>query len=160
MSNNRRPNGFPVMKSAKVDGEWITTIDGIQVKDAKKSLRVDLVGIACRAPKRGHPRYCFAAKKLKNALHAEDVIVSRRNTYILSKGIYWRYMTTQALRTQEIAFDQTGDFFDAEYTIRAPSGAEKLGAQKKRGKRPPPSGKSTGKEIKPTKLSPHVRPRI
>lgn len=123
-------------------------IDGIPVKDALRSVTLEISRKDISGADRKNPESCVAAA----ACHAHlgkvrDVRVHLSRIFILrEKTEFWeRYETPRALRAEIIAFDRGGRFEPGTFELRPPvSYRKKGGARKSSGDR----GKAASKRAK------------
>lgn len=127
-------------------------IDGLPVKDGKKSI---VISISDRDVKNGtlkKPNSCAAALCCKRELGATEAHVHTSRVYLRFNGHWQRYLTSAALRAEIVAFDRGGRFEPGEYRLirMQPSRQNDVSRTKKRGK---------GKKRQPYHMVTNVRPR-
>lgn len=132
----------------------IMNIDGLPVKDAKKSV---ILAITAGDVKKGKVKdigSCAAAVACKRQLGATEAHVHKTRTYLRYNGHWERYMTPQSLQAEIVAFDRGGKFEPGEHrlTKMAPSRplGKKSGPRRDKGKKR--QGYRVVKNIRPSAL--------
>lgn len=92
-------------------------INGVKVKDANKSLRLNITKNDVKLGATKDAASCAAARALCRLPEVEQARVHLGRTY-LKMGEQWvRFQTPDALRSEIIAFDRGGQFAPGEYTL-------------------------------------------
>ena len=92
-------------------------IEGLPVKDAKKSAILHITPTDVKKGKVKDPSGCAAALACIRDLGASDAHVHVGRTYLRFNGHWTRYNTSQALRAEIVAFDRGGKFEPGEYRL-------------------------------------------
>lgn len=87
------------------------------VRNAGRSLRINVTEADIKKGKRLNPNACAAAQCILRATKADAVQVNRGVTYIKRGKIWTRYATTGALRLETIVWDRGGRFIPGEYDL-------------------------------------------
>jgi len=97
----------------------VKKLNGVEVSDANKSLRIDISQDDVKNGKPLDPQNCAAAECIKRTLGADDVYIHRGVCYIKRKGAkrYTRYATSSGLRLETIIFDRGGAFMPGYYDL-------------------------------------------
>lgn len=106
-------------------------IDGLKVVDAKKPMTLTITKKDVQVGNTKDPAACAAAQCLKRMPEVEQARVHIGRTYLKMNGAWYRFKTSEALRTEIVAFDRGGTFEPGAYSIVPLSPAER----EKRGKR-------------------------
>lgn len=116
----------------------IMTIDGLPVKDARKSVILHVTTGDIRKAKVKDPSACAAALACKRDLGAKEAQIHKSRTYLRFNGHWTRYLTPASLQAEIVAFDRGGRFEPGEHrlTKMAPSRPfnKKTGPRKTKGK--------------------------
>jgi hypothetical protein len=128
-------------------------INGIEIEDAAKPLRLHIRDSDTKLGKKHSPEGCAAAISACRETGVIEARVYRTRTYLLrqdakGKKKWERYNTPAALRGEIIAFDRGGTFQADDYTLGVVQDSEKLGA--KRNRPSSPTGNRSGYN------SPHI----
>ena len=104
------------------------TINGRQCIDATQSITLNITENDCTlASRKDHANCVISRACMKQTGSDALVYVSRvyiKQTY---QDVWVRYIVTNTLRTQVVAFDQGGDFAEGQYTLHAPASCKRLG---------------------------------
>lgn len=127
-------------------------IDGLPVKDARKSIVIHITDRDVRNGSLKKPNSCAAALCCKRELGATEAHVHTSRVYLRFNGHWQRYLTSAALRSEIVAFDRGGRFEPGEYRLikMQPSRREDGNRAKKRG---------AGKKRRPYHVLTNIRPR-
>lgn len=116
----------------------VLKLDGLPVKDAKKSVVLHITAGDVKNAKVKDPSHCAAALACKRDLGAKEAQIHKSRTYLKFNGHWTRYLTPNSLQAEIVAFDRGGTFEPGEYrlTKMAPSRKfnKKTGPRKKKGK--------------------------
>lgn len=104
--------------------------NGLPVKDATKSLEIEIEKIDVVGSRKKDPNNCAAARALKREYKCKEVAVFSSKTYIKEGDHYVRYITPEAITREIISFDRGSEFEPGSYKLRKPSRTEKLGAER------------------------------
>lgn len=80
------------------------------ISDAKKSVHITISPRDCKRGSTKDPGSCAAALACKRDLHATDTRIHIGRSYLRIDGKWQRFRTSQALRSEIIAFDRGGEF--------------------------------------------------
>ena len=106
----------------------ITTIEGLPVINAKKSIALHITPIDIVAARKHSPGNCAVAKACTRQLQAEEVRVHLTRIYVRFNAKNWvRYFAPASLRTEIITYDRGGAFAPAVFVLPAPSPARTTG---------------------------------
>jgi|TARA_R110000822_G_scaffold152687_4_gene292058 hypothetical protein len=104
------------------------TINGRQCIDATKSMTLNITNNDCTLASRKDHANCVISRACMKSTGSDALVyVSRvyiKQTY---QDVWVRYIVTNTLRTQVVAFDQGGDFAEGTYTLHAPNSCKRLG---------------------------------
>lgn len=132
----------------------ILKIEGLPVRDAKKSVMLAITDGDVKKGKVKSPAGCAAAVACKRQLGATEAHVHKSRTYLRFNGHWVRYMTPQSLQAEIIAFDRGGKFEPGEHRLTKiqPSRAwnKKSGPRRTKGKKK--QGYHVVKNIRPMAL--------
>ena len=92
-------------------------IDEQVVANAKKSVTLHITDGDINKAKRKNAGGCAAALACRRQLHAVEARVHLGRTYVRRNGKWVRYLTSQALRSELIAFDKGGKFEPGDYIL-------------------------------------------
>lgn len=95
----------------------IMKIEGLPVKDAKKSVALHITAADVKKGKIKNPSSCAAAVACVRSLGATEAHVHIGRTYLRFNGHWQRYLTSAALRAEVVAFDRGGKFEPGEYHL-------------------------------------------
>lgn len=118
-------------------------IAGKKVVDAKGALRISISKQDASKGKTKDPAACSAARAIVRTIKdCKSARVHLGRTYIEFPDKWVRYKTPEALKTEIVSFNRGGnaEYTQGDYTLYAPSPADKLGVRKK------PDGKTSGKK--------------
>lgn len=121
-------------------------INGKKVVDATKSLRISISKQDAKNGKTKDPAKCAAARAIVRILiDAKSARVHLGRTYIELEDKWVRYKTPNSLKTEIVSFDRgtAPEYSEGEYTLSLISPSDKFG------KRPKPTGKTSGKKRRP-----------
>ncbi len=114
-------------------------INGLPVKNGKKSILLHITDSDVKKGKVKNPMGCAAAIACTRSLGASEARVHVGRTYLRYNGHWERYMTSDALRSEIVSFDRGGKFEPGDYMLLKlqPSYANrsKQGAYKKKPKK-------------------------
>lgn len=131
-------------------------INDIQVVDAKRSIMVEITkGDIARGDTKD-PAACAASLACRRKFHIKEARIHRGRAYLLMGKRWVRYVVSQALKQEIIAFDRGGAMAPGTYLLRAIPPQERYGARKNK-----PIGKTAGKRGKKKRLYhyvPNIRP--
>lgn len=101
-------------------------LDGLKVRDGKKSLEVHVTSrdIAKGVPH--DPCRCAFAKALMRTTGAQQARVHSSRIYLEQNGVYRRYLVTKGMTEQLELFDRTGDMGEGVYEIVPVPPSQKL----------------------------------
>ena len=104
------------------------TINGRECIDATKSITLNITKNDCTLASRKDHANCVISRACMKRT-GSDVLVYVSRVYIKQtySDIWERYIVTNTLRTQVVAFDQGGDFLEGTYTLNAPGSCKRLG---------------------------------
>lgn len=111
----------------------VNTLDGLPIVDAKKSLDVEVLDKDIKNSKSKAPDKCAFAVACMRVLKAKEVRVHLGRTYVRHNGQWIRYVTSQRLTKEIVAFDRGGSFEAGVYRLTAPPPTKKLGSKIKTG---------------------------
>ena len=104
------------------------TINGRQCIDATKSMTLNITNNDCTLASRKDHANCVISRACMKSTGSDALVyVSRvyiKQTY---QDVWVRYIVTNTLRTQVVAFDQGGAFAEGTYTLYAPNSCKRLG---------------------------------
>jgi hypothetical protein len=92
-------------------------LDG-PVSDAKKSVHITISPRDCKRGSTKDPSTCAAALACKRELQATDTRIHVGRSYLKIDGKWLRFRTSQALRSEIIAFDRGGEFKPGKYLLK------------------------------------------
>lgn len=95
-------------------------LEGLKVKDAKRSIKISPCELDLKTAKRGNPKCCVAAQALKRDNRIEKVHVYRSRTFIKFKkdNFYTRFSTPSRLAANTVTFDKARVFdITEDYTF-------------------------------------------
>lgn len=92
--------------------------DGASIKDAKKDVTVNISTLDCKRGSTKEPSKCAAALACRRELNATDTRIHVGRCYLKIAGKWLRYRTSQALRSEILAFDRGGEFKPGQYLLR------------------------------------------
>lgn len=95
----------------------VVKINGLPVKDARKSIVIHVTTGDVKKGKRKGPESCAAALACQRELGATEARVHISRTYLRFNGHWGRYRTEGALRDEIIAFDRGGKFEAGTYRL-------------------------------------------
>jgi hypothetical protein len=92
-------------------------IDEKIVVNAKKSVILHITDGDISKAKKKKPDSCAAAIACRRQMHVAEARVHLGRTYLRNNGKWVRYLTSDALRSELIAFDKGGKFEPGDYPI-------------------------------------------
>lgn len=95
----------------------VMRINGLPVVDAKRSIVLHITAQDIAKGKTKKPDSCAAALACKRQLGCTEVRVHVGRTYVRFNGKWHRYLTSQDLRTEIVAFDRGGKFEPGNYKL-------------------------------------------
>jgi len=124
-------------------------IDGLPVKDAKKSIRIEIMREDIVNARKKDSTCCAVAKACKRGLNVKAVKVHLTRLYLNTDGkCFTRYIVSGAMRSEIIAFDRGGKFMPGMYNLAVPDKTKALGYVDKRKNRGRKEAKGKAKPIK------------
>lgn len=120
-------------------------IAGKKVVDAKKPLYISISKADATKGKTKDPAACAAARAIvRTVADAKSARVHLGRTYIEYPDKWVRYKTPDGLKVEIVSFDRgtNAEYAEGDYTLYAPSPADRIGARLGRGV----SGKTAGKK--------------
>ena len=113
-------------------GHRLLEIDGLPVKDAKKSIRLEIMREDIANARKKDSNCCAVAKACKRGLSVKAVKVHLTRLYLNTDGkCFTRYIVGGAMRSEIIAFDRGGKFQPGLYNLGVPDKTKLLGYSKK-----------------------------
>ena len=113
-------------------GNRLLEIDGLPVKDAKKSIRLEIMRDDIVNARKKDSTCCAVAKACKRGLSVKAVKVHLTRLYLNTDGkCFTRYIVGGAMRSEIIAFDRGGKFQPGIYNLAVPDKTKALGYYKK-----------------------------
>jgi hypothetical protein len=113
-------------------GNRLLEIDGLPVKDAKKSIRLEIMREDIANARKKNPNCCAVAKACTRGLNVKAVKVHLTRLYLNTDGkCFTRYIVGGAMRSEIIAFDRGGKFQPGMYNLAVPDKTKALGYSKK-----------------------------
>lgn len=129
-------------------------IEGLPVKDAKKSVILQITGADVKKGRVKSPESCAAAIACKRQLGASEAHVHKSRTYLRFNGHWIRYQTPASLQAEIVAFDRGGKFEPGEHRLMKMQPSKtvdrKRGPRRSKGKKR--SGYHIVKNIRPSAL--------
>ncbi len=122
-------------------------INGKKVIDAQAPLRISINPRDAAMGKSKDPGKCAAARAILRTIHdAKAARVHLGRTYVEMGDVWVRYKTPIALKTEIVSFDRgaSPQHTVGDYTLGAPSPADRLGTRAKK-----PTGKTGSKKRRP-----------
>jgi len=92
-------------------------IDEKIVVNAKKSVTLHITDGDINKARRKKPDRCAAAIACRRQLHVAEARVHLGRTYLRMNGKWVRYLTSDGLRSELIAYDKGGKFEPGEYML-------------------------------------------
>jgi hypothetical protein len=89
-----------------------------EIKNALRSIRVDITNADIKAGNPMDPTSCAAAQAIMRTLKADEVRVHRGVTYVHMKSGWQRFKTSASMRLETIVFDRGGEFIPGEYDLQ------------------------------------------
>ena len=123
-------------------------IAGKKVVDAKKPLRISISKQDATKGKTKDPGACAAARAIvRTVADCKSARVHLGRTYVEFPDKWVRYKTPDGLKIEIVSFDRgtKAEYAEGEYTLYAPSPADRIGARNGRGV----SGSTAGKKKRP-----------
>ena len=113
-------------------GNRLLEIDGLPVKDAKKSIRLEIMREDIVNARKKNSNCCAVAKACTRGLNVKAVKVHLTRLYLNTDGkCFTRYIVSGAMRSEIIAFDRGGRFQPGSYNLGVPDKTKLLGYSKK-----------------------------
>jgi hypothetical protein len=125
-----------------------------EIKNALRSIRVDITNADIKAGNPMDPTSCAAAQAIMRTLKADEVRVHRGVTYVHMKSGWQRFKTSASMRLETIVFDRGGEFIPGEYDLQ-PVPLKPL----TKSKRKMPKSAPTNHKPPRRTVIPHVRAR-
>jgi len=100
-------------------------INGIQVLDATKPMKITITDRDITRGDTKDPAACAAALACKRDLNATEARVHIGRTYVKINNKWTRFNTPKSMRGEIIAFDRGGTFMPGEYTLLPPHHSNK-----------------------------------
>ena len=100
------------------------------VKDATKSLSVEVTKEDSQKGARGDHNSCAMAVACKRKVKADGVIMSVSTAYIVKDKVAVRYRVPESVSREIVAFDRNSYFEPGEYRLNKPCPASMLGARR------------------------------
>ena len=114
-------------------GNRLLEIDGLPVKDAKKSIRLEIMREDIANARKKDSNCCAVAKACTRGLNVKAVKVHLTRLYLNTDGkCFTRYIVSGAMRSEIIAFDRGGRFQPGMYNLAVPDKTKLLGYAKAR----------------------------
>ena len=114
-------------------GNRLLEIDGLPVKDAKKSIRLEIMREDIANARKKDSNCCAVAKACTRGLNVKAVKVHLTRLYLNTDGkCFTRYIVGGAMRSEIIAFDRGGKFQPGLYNLGVPDKTKALGYAKVR----------------------------
>jgi len=114
-------------------GNRLLEIDGLPVKDAKKSIRLEIMREDIVNARNKNSNCCAVAKACTRGLNVKAVKVHLTRLYLNTDGkCFTRYIVSGAMRSEIIAFDRGGRFQPGMYNLAVPDKTKLLGYAKAR----------------------------
>lgn len=130
-------------------GNRLLEIDGLPVKDAKKSIRLEIMRDDILNARKKNSNCCAVAKACTRGLNVKAVKVHLTRVYLNTDGkCFTRYIVSGAMRSEIIAFDRGGRFQAGLYNLGVPDKTKALGYAKKSNKSPKKDEKGKPKLIR------------
>ena len=130
-------------------GNRLLEIDGLPVKDAKKSIRLEIMREDIVNARKKDSTCCAVAKACKRGLSVKAVKVHLTRLYLNTDGkCFTRYIVSGAMRSEIIAFDRGGKFQPGMYNLAVPDKTKALGYNKVRNSKAKKDEKGKPKVIK------------
>jgi hypothetical protein len=110
-------------------------INGKRVVDATKPLRISISREDAAKGRTKDPAKCAAARAILRVIPtAKGARVHLGRTYIETDKEWMRYITPASLKTEIVSFDRGGgaEYTEGDYTLYAPSKANRIGARPNR----------------------------
>ncbi len=129
--------------------------NGLRIKDATASVKVDVTPTDIRRGKPNSPMGCAFAVACKHSMPGNDVqqaFFTRRLAFIHQGKTLWRYLLTARVSKEVFSFDRTSIMTPGVYTLSAITKSKKLGTKRSSG----PSG-VRNPNAKPRAHVAHVR---
>lgn len=115
------------------------------VKDAKRSLQINVSEADCRSPGVKKHKSCALAEACKSMREIDGAIISISAAYLIKGDTATRYKVPVSVSREIVAFDRSGGFEPGEYWLDKPQ--NKLGSPEGSGsrqRRKKPIPKKTG----------------
>jgi hypothetical protein len=109
----------------------------IPIVDATKPLVVHLTSNEISRGKRQNSRACAYARACRTLPGVNKAYIFRGAAHLEYDDKIVRYILSPAMRKEILVFDRNGDMAPGDYTLKAPKGAETLGAATARSKKRP-----------------------
>jgi hypothetical protein len=110
-------------------------IDGVNVVDAKRKLKITIKPVDIKKGKSKAPESCVIAKACMRQLKAARARVHLSRTYVKIGNAWVRYETSHPLRAEIIAYDRGGRFMPGEFELLVPRPTFREGAKRPSGPR-------------------------
>jgi hypothetical protein len=105
----------------------VRTFEGLPVIDADSDVTLEVTPQDIRIASKKNPEKCAAANAGKRELHT-DVKVFLSRMYVKKSDKWVRYLTPHNASREIVSFDRGSEFEPGEYTFKAPSKTQRLGA--------------------------------
>lgn len=129
-------------------GKILKEIDGLPVLDAKKSIKLKITKNDVTRADVKKPNSCAAAQACLRNPGVKEVRIHLSRAYVRQNDTNWqRFLVSDALRSEIVAFDRGGRFEPGEYALQRPHKSKKLGTKDDRVK--PRKNKNAKKRRKP-----------
>lgn len=103
-------------------------IDGLPIKDARKSITLEITADDVKRARRKKPNTCAIAQTCLRQPGVKEVKIHLSRAYIRSSPAVWtRYFLPRTLRSEIIAFDRGGRFAPGEYMLYKIHPSQKIG---------------------------------
>ena len=108
------------------------TLEGKPIEDANKDYTLNISKDDIRKGLKKTPSGCAAAIALTQTAGYKEARVHMGRTYVFTGKKWLRFMTPAALNREIVSFDRGGTFEPGDYTFKAPSAGQRLGARQER----------------------------
>lgn len=103
-----------------------------KVSDADEDLLLEVTDKDERtAAKKDHTQ-CALAVACKRSEHADGVIISVHAAYVIKGDKATRFALPESVKREVVSFDRGAKFAPGDYTLKAPSKSQRLGARTER----------------------------
>ena len=126
------------------------------VRDATNHITLEILPRDIKGATLKSPSACVTARACRRQ-EGREARIHLSRVYIKKNGdnIWYRYFVPPSLRGEIVSFDRGGKFFPGKYVLSPPTPAERLGADKRRGRTSPnKKGKKRYKVTKDVRTGP------